>query len=81
MKKNWTQLLEEEMLEDLFDSVYETVEATKLEVWWKSILEVYVNVFYYFVLFLDVTSIISVEDRKIIHILFNNSLSFVLVGI
>ena len=33
MKKSWTQLLEGEMLEDLFDSVYETVEANKLEVW------------------------------------------------
>ena len=27
MKKSWTQLLEGETLEDLFDSVYETVEA------------------------------------------------------
>ena len=33
MKESWTQLLEGEMLEDLFDSVYETVETTKLEVW------------------------------------------------
>ena len=33
MKKSWTQLLEEETLEDLLDSVYETVEANKLEVW------------------------------------------------
>ena len=33
MKKSWTQLLEGETLEDLFDSVYETVEANKLEVW------------------------------------------------
>ena len=33
MKKTWTQLLEGEMLEDLFDSVYETVESNKLEVW------------------------------------------------
>ena len=33
MKKSWTQLLEGEILEDLFDSVYETVEANKLEVW------------------------------------------------
>ena len=32
-KKSWTQLLEGETLEDLFDSVYETVEANKLEVW------------------------------------------------
>ena len=33
MKKSWTQLLEGETLEDLFDSVYETMEANKLEVW------------------------------------------------
>ena len=33
MKKRWTQLLEGETLEDLFDSVYRTVEANKLEVW------------------------------------------------
>ena len=33
MEECWTQLLEGEMLEDLFDSVYETVETTKLEVW------------------------------------------------
>ena len=33
MKKTWTQLLEGETLEDLFDSVYETVESNKLEVW------------------------------------------------
>ena len=33
MKESWTQLLEGEMLEDLFDSMYETVETTKLEVW------------------------------------------------
>ena len=33
MKESWIQLLEGEMLEDLFDSVYETVETTKLEVW------------------------------------------------
>ena len=32
-KKIWTQLLEGETLEDLFDSVYETVESNKLEVW------------------------------------------------
>ena len=33
MKESLTQLIEWEMLEDLFDSVYETVETTKLEVW------------------------------------------------
>ena len=33
MKVCWTQLLEGDTLEDLFDSVYETVEAKKLEVW------------------------------------------------
>ena len=32
-KESWTQLLEGETLDDLFDSVYETVETTKLEVW------------------------------------------------
>ena len=39
MKESWTQLLEGEMLEDLFDSVYETLETTKLQVWWKSMLK------------------------------------------
>ena len=33
MKTCWTQLLEGDTPEDLFDSVYETVEARKLEVW------------------------------------------------
>ena len=33
IKKSWTQLLEGETLEDLFDSVYGTVDANKLEVW------------------------------------------------
>ena len=33
MKKSWTQLLEGETLEDLFDNVYGTVKANKLEVW------------------------------------------------
>ena len=33
MKACWTQLLEGDTLEDLFDSVYETVETKKLEVW------------------------------------------------
>ena len=32
MKMTWTQLLEGETLEDLFDNVYETVESNKLEV-------------------------------------------------
>ena len=32
-KQSWTQLLAGETLEELFDSVYETVEANKLEVW------------------------------------------------
>ena len=45
MKESWTHLLEGEMLEDLFDSVYETVETTKLEVWCKSKLKVNVNCF------------------------------------
>ena len=33
MKVCWPQLLEGDTLEDIFDSVYETVEAKKLEVW------------------------------------------------
>ena len=33
LRKNWTQLLEGETLEDLFDGVYEIVEANKLDVW------------------------------------------------
>ena len=32
-KKSWTQLLTGETLEELFDSVYETVEVNKLEAW------------------------------------------------
>ena len=32
-KKSWTQLLAGETLEELFDCVYDTVEANKLEVW------------------------------------------------
>ena len=45
MKKSWTQLLGGETLEDLFDSVYGTVEANKLEVWLKSMLRVNNNDF------------------------------------
>ena len=33
LRKSWTQLLEGETLEDLFDGVYGTVEASKLDVW------------------------------------------------
>ena len=33
MKKSWTKLYKGETLKDLFDSVHETVEANKLEVW------------------------------------------------
>ena len=33
LRKRWTQLLEGKTLEDLFDSVYGTVEANKLDVW------------------------------------------------
>ena len=32
-KKSWTQLLAGGTLDKLFDSVYETVEVNKLEVW------------------------------------------------
>ena len=32
-KETWTQLLEGETLEDLFDSVYDTMESNKMEVW------------------------------------------------
>ena len=32
-KTSWTQLLVGETLEELFECVYETVEANKLEVW------------------------------------------------
>ena len=32
-KTSWTQLLAGETLEELFEYVYETVEANKLEVW------------------------------------------------
>ena len=33
LRKSWTQHLEGETLEDLFASVYGTVEANKLDVW------------------------------------------------
>ena len=32
-KQTWTQLIAGETLEELFECVYETVEANKLEVW------------------------------------------------
>ena len=32
-RKSWTQLIEGETLEDLFDGVYEVVEMNKLDVW------------------------------------------------
>ena len=33
LRKSWTQLLEGEILEDLFDGVYGAVEMHKLDVW------------------------------------------------
>ena len=33
LRKSWTQLLEGETLEDLFDGVYGAVEMHKLDVW------------------------------------------------
>ena len=33
LRHSWTKLLEGETLEDLFDGVYETIEAHKLNVW------------------------------------------------
>ena len=33
LRHSWTQLLEGETLEDLFDGVYETIEVHKLNVW------------------------------------------------
>ena len=33
IRKRCTQILEEETLEELFDGVYGTVEANKLDVW------------------------------------------------
>ena len=33
LRKSWTQLLEGETLEELFDGVYGTVEGNKLDVW------------------------------------------------
>ena len=33
LRKNWTQVIEGETLEDLFDHVYATVEMQKLDVW------------------------------------------------
>ena len=33
LRKSWTQLLEGETLEDLFDGIYGAVEMHKLDVW------------------------------------------------
>ena len=33
LRKSWTQLIEGDTLEDLFDGVYEAVEMNKLDVW------------------------------------------------
>ena len=33
LRKSWTQLIEVETLEDLFDCVYEAVEMYKIDVW------------------------------------------------
>ena len=33
LRKSWTQLTEEETLEDLFDCVYEAVEMHKIDIW------------------------------------------------
>ena len=33
LRKSWTQLIEGETLEDLFDCVYEAVEIHKIDVW------------------------------------------------
>ena len=33
LKQSWTQLLEDETLEDLFDGVYGTVEIHKIDAW------------------------------------------------
>ena len=33
LRQSWTQLLQEEILEDLFDGVYSAVEMHKIDVW------------------------------------------------
>ena len=33
LRKSWTQLVEGETIEDLFDHVYEAVEMHKIDVW------------------------------------------------
>ena len=33
LSKSWTQAIEREMLEDLFDHLYATVEMQKIDVW------------------------------------------------
>ena len=33
LMKSWTQIIERETLEDLFDCVYATVEMQKIDVW------------------------------------------------
>ena len=33
LRKSWTQLIEEETLEDLFDCIYGAIEMHKIDVW------------------------------------------------
>ena len=48
LKQSWTQLLEAETLEDLFDGVYDAVEIHKIDVWWNWYERLKLMIFLYF---------------------------------
>ena len=48
LKQSWTQLLEGETLEDLFDGVYGAVEIHKIDVWWNRYEMLILMIFLYF---------------------------------
>ena len=39
LRKSWTQLVEGETVEDLFDCVYGAVEMHKIDVWYKILIK------------------------------------------
>ena len=45
LKQSWTELLEGETLEDLFDGVYGAVEIHKIDVWWNGYEKMKINYF------------------------------------
>ena len=61
LKQSWTQLLEGETLEDLFDGVCGAVEIHKIDVWWNC----------YEMLNINGISVFQVENSNIINIVVN----------